>query len=288
MKIGIIGAGVVGTAVGQNLSEHGHEAIYFDTRAETVDALRAAGFQSFRPRDYGNSETSVTMICVPTPTVRTKTQLMAIRNAAKVVGAALKRRGAYHLVVIRSTVPPGTAREVVLPLLEAGSGKRAGVDFGLAVQPEYLRAATALPDERDPRLVLIGELDRHSGDVLESVYVKGSAPMVRCHLEEAEYQKYVHNSFNALKIAAFNEMRSISVQMGWDTEKIFEATVQSAEGLWNPRYGTRDLGPFAGACLPKDTEALLGWVSGHRLAMPILRAAVRCNQVRQAEATASR
>jgi nucleotide sugar dehydrogenase len=181
------------------------------------------------------------------------------------------------VAVIRSTVPPKTTREVVLPIIENVSGKKAGKDFGLCMQPEYLREVTANDDFERPWYVLIGEYDARSGETLEKIYRSFDAPIERCELEEAEFQKYVHNVFNAVKIAFFNEMRVIGNTEGWNSDMVFRATAESCEGIWNPLYGLRDFGPFDGACLPKDTRALLEWGDKNEFDLGILRAVVHEN-----------
>ena len=183
----------------------------------------------------------------------------------------------YHVAVIRSTVPPTTTRQVVLPIIEELSGKKVGKDFGLAMQPEYLREVTAEQDFARPWFVLIGEYDAKSGDTLEKIYRKFDAPISRVSLEEAEFQKYVHNVYNAVKIAFFNEMRIIAKHQGWDAQRVFNATAESCEGIWNPIYGLRDFGPFDGSCLPKDTRALLEWGDNNGYDLGVLRAVVAEN-----------
>lgn len=192
-------------------------------------------------------------------------------------GLRLANHNKYHVVVIRSTVPPGTTRGFVLPLIENVSGKKVGKDFGLVMQPEYLREATASEDFERPWFIFIGAYDKRSGDVVEKLYRPFDAPIERCSIEEAEMQKYVHNVYNAVKIAFFNEMRIAIKNKGWDAEKIFLATAQSCEGIWNPIYGLRDYGPFDGSCLPKDTWALLEWGARNKLNLGILRAVIEEN-----------
>jgi nucleotide sugar dehydrogenase len=181
------------------------------------------------------------------------------------------------VLVIRSTVPPLTTRDKVLPLVEKVSGKKAGKDFGLVMQPEYLRENTAKSDFERPWFVLIGELDKKSGAVIEKIYKPFNAPIEHCSIEEAEIQKYVHNVYNAVKIAFFNEMRIIINQKGWDANRVFLATAESCEGMWNTTYGLRDYGPFDGSCLPKDTRALIEWGEENGFDFGILRSVVEEN-----------
>ena len=113
--------------------------------------------------------------------------------------------------------------------------------------------------------------------MLEKIYQPFEAPTNRCSLDEAEFQKYVHNTYNAVKIAFFNEMRVVANKEGWDAGRVFTATAESSEGIWNPMYGLRDHGPFDGSCLPKDTRALLQWGDNNDHDLVILRSIIAAN-----------
>ena len=146
------------------------------------------------------------------------------------------------------------------------------------MNPEYLREVSAYEDILNPWMTLIGEYDKKSGDMLESVY-KGrfSAPLFRCKLKEAEMQKYVHNLFNAAKITYFNEMRQIAKRIGADADKVFKYTALSCEGMWNPNYGIKNRGPFDGSCLPKDTQAFLHWAQARGFDTSLLKTVINVN-----------
>jgi UDPglucose 6-dehydrogenase len=267
MKIAVVGSGFVGQATGRGLKKHGNEVLFIDVDEQKVNDLAGEGFEAHLADTYTKITTDVTMFCVPTPTKGGEIVLNYLKLAVKAFAERLKDHKDYHVVVVRSTVPPKTTREEVLPLIEKVSGKKAGKDFGLVMQPEYLREITASADFERPWFILIGQYDEKSGDLLEKVYRPFDAPIERCSLEEAEMQKYVHNVYNAVKIAFFNEMRLACKKEGWDADMIFRATAESCEGIWNPMYGLRDMGPFDGACLPKDSRALLQWgdSQGHKL-----------------------
>lgn len=274
MKIAVVGSGFVGEATGRGLAKHNNEIIFVDVVPERVEQLKADGLNAVLADDYKEITTDVTMFCVPTPTKGREIQLNYLKDAVEAFAKRLKNHEKYHVAVVRSTVPPKTTRELVLPLIEKVSGKKAGRDFGLCMQPEYLREATAKQDFARPWFILIGQLDEKSGDVLEKIYRSFDAPIERCGLEEAEFQKYVHNVYNAVKIAFFNEMRLVAKGEGWDADAIFRATAESCEGIWNPMYGLRDFGPFDGSCLPKDTRALLQWGDNNGYDLGILRAVI--------------
>ena len=143
---------------------------------------------------------------------------------------------------------------------------------------EYLSEKTAYDDALNPWVILIGEYDKKSGDMLEGVYKKFKSPIYRSSLEEAEFQKYVHNLFNSAKITFFNEMREIGKKSGLRMNKIFEITALSAEGMWNSSYGIRDLGPFSGNCLPKDTKAFYRFTRNSGADAPLLKTIIKINE----------
>lgn len=274
MKIAIIGSGFVGEATGRGFARHKNEVTFIDVDPKRVETLKEAGFEAHLAKDYTSITTDVTMFCVPTPTKAKRIQLKIMRDAVADFAKRLENHNKYHTVVIRSTVPPNTTREKILPLIEGISGKKAGKDFGLVMQPEYLREVSASADFERPWFILIGQYDKKSGDQIEKLYKPFNAPIERCTLEEAEIQKYVHNVYNAVKIAFFNEMRIAIKKKGWNADKIFQATAESSEGLWNPVYGLHDYGPFDGSCLPKDTRALLEWGDEQGFNFAILRSVV--------------
>ncbi|MBC7869129.1 UDP-glucose/GDP-mannose dehydrogenase family protein [Candidatus Saccharibacteria bacterium] len=277
MKITIVGSGFVGQASGKGLTRHNHQVTFLDVIPETVAELQAKGFTAYLPQDYKKLTTDITMFCVPTPTQGDKIQLQHLVTAVSQFAKRLKGHKDYHVAVVRSTVPPTTTRKILLPIIENISGKKVGQDFGLVMQPEYLREASAEQDFARPWFILIGEYDKRSGNILEKIYRKFDAPLQRVSLEEAEFQKYVHNVYNAFKIAFFNEMRIIANKEGWDASVVFHATAESCEGIWNPIYGMRDFGPFDGSCLPKDSRALLQWGDDHGYSLEILRSVISEN-----------
>lgn len=277
MNITVVGAGFVGKATGMGLAKHGNKVFFVDADEKRVKQLREEGLDAHTPQQYTAIKSDVSMFCVPTPTEKDKIQLHFLKNAITDFAELLKNHKKYHVVVARSTVPPLTCRGEVLPLIEKISGKKVGKDFGLVMQPEYLREATAEDDFARPWFVLVGGYDKKSSGLIEKLYQPFDAPIVQCSLEEAEFQKYVHNVFNAVKIAFFNEMRVIAKREGWDADTVFTSTAESCEGMWNPLYGTKDFGPFDGSCLPKDSRALLEWGDARKYNLGILRAVIQEN-----------
>lgn len=279
MKIAIIGSGAVGTATGKGLAKLGNDITFVDTSSEKIAALIYAGYDAVMTKDYLAITTDITMLCVATPTENGSIILDDLLRATKEFGARLKTHSKYHLLVVRSTVPPHTTRDILIPIIEKESGKKVGTDFGVVMQPEYLRTNTADDDFSRPWFILIGELDARSGNALEKVYNKLDVPIERVTIEEAEFQKHVHNAFNAVKIAFFNEMRIIAQHEKWDATAIFHATAESAEGIWNPLYGLRDKGTFTNSLLMHDTQALVEWGKRRGYNLAILKSVINENKI---------
>lgn len=281
LKLIIVGPGVVGQAQGKAFALHGYDTSFIGGNSEKTERLKKEGYKAYSREDLfdGSYDYDVSFLTVPTPTVNRQIKLGAIKNASADLGKRLKARKnqKYHLVVVKSTVPPGTTEELVIKNVEESSGLKAGKDFGVCMNPEYLREATALEDALKPWVILIGELDQRSGDILAQIYSKFDCPLYRCSLKEAEMQKYVHNLYNATKITFFNEMREVAEQIGISPNEIFEVTEISAEGMWNPKYGTKDYGPFNGSCLPKDTQAFYEWASKKGIDVSLLEKVIHVN-----------
>lgn len=277
IKITIIGSGVVGQATGKGFTDKGFEVEFVDVNPKIVQSLKEEGYTSYLSGEKNRLDTDISFLTVPTPSVDGEIDLVYLKQAAKDLGKRLANLKNYHLVVVRSTVVPGTTEGVVLKLLEKYSGKKTGKDFGLCMNPEYLREASSVSDFANPWIVVFGQYDKRSGDLLEKVYARFNAPIHRISIKEAEIQKYVHNLFNAVKISFFNEIRRIGKALELDMETVFSLTTKSCEGIWNHTYGTKDSGPFSGSCLPKDTEAFLAWSTKQGLAARLLGAAIEVN-----------
>jgi UDPglucose 6-dehydrogenase len=290
-SIFIVGSGLVGQAMGKGLAAKGFDVTFIDIDPAVVSRLRREGYRAFEVYELPKLDADVLMVSVPTyPLNRAENGLDFIKAASTSIGSWLSRITKYCLVAVRSTVLPGTTEEVIIPSLERFSGKSAGRDFGICVNPDYLRERCAEEDFLNPWSVVIGELDKNSGDLLQEVYYWVSCPIYRMPVKEAEIQKFVHNLFNATKISFFNEMRLVCQQIGLDCERIFPLVAQSAEAIWNPLYGTRDLGPFGGSCLPKDTFAFLSWAKEQDIETPLVQAVLKVNEAakKRLESTVSK
>ncbi len=285
MRIWIVGSGVVGQATGRGLLAHGQVVTFVDIDPRKIEQLAAEGLTAVRPTEARRltQPADLIMLSVPTPTVAGAIDTGSLEAAAVEVGRWMKATDHYQTVVVRSTVLPGTTEEIVQPLLERYSQKKAGRDFGVCMNPEYLREKTAAQDFAKPWIVIIGQYDERAGDMVAEVYDSFSCPKYRLTIREAEFQKYVHNIFNAVKIVFFNEFRQIGQRAWIDAEAVFPLVAKSAEGLWRPEYGIRNFGPFDGMCLPKDTQAFLYWAETRGWDMPVLRAAIKFNNQHLAE-----
>ena len=282
-KIMIVGSGVVGQATGKGLIKKGHEVVFVDISVETVRRLSQEGFEARLPDELGDIAAEISMFCVSTPPKGDgSVNLDYITTAIANHGEWLKRKkrereDAWHLVVIRSTVPPGTTRKVLLPLLEKYSGLMASKDFGVCMQPEFLRAKSSEEDFLHPWVMVIGEYDQCSGDTLERIYTDFGNKIFRVELETAEFVKYVHNCFNATKISFSNEIWLLGRKLGLDANLALEIAVHTAEGHWNPAYGTVGGQPYGGSCLPKDTKGLEAFAKENGISMPLLSAVISVN-----------
>jgi UDPglucose 6-dehydrogenase len=218
------------------------------------------------------------MLAVPTPSVDGQIVLDYIEAAALDVGRGLAKAEHFVAVVVRSTVPPTTTEDRVTPILARASGKQVGVDFGVAMNPEFLRQVTSEQDFARPWITVLGTSDRRTAELLDALYRPFGALIVNCTPTEAETIKYVNNAYNAVKISYFNEVHAICEQLGIDSNLVGSAVARSAESMWNPLYGTRGGVPYGGACLPKDTTAFLQFVRAQGLDHLMLEATIEVNQ----------
>lgn len=278
-KIVIVGSGFVGKAAGKGFLELGHDVSFVDINNIVIEQLNKEGLVSCNFEAQCATGGDLYMVNVLTPNYNDHIDFRFIESAMVSLGEILKRSTNWPLIVIRSTVPPGATRERFLPILEQYSGKQAGKDFGIAMNPEFLREVTAEKDFKHPWIIVIGSDDPRSASFLEQLYQPFDAPIHLVSIKEAEMMKYVHNLYNAAKISFFNEMRMIAETAGVDADTIFPLVVKSAEASWNHTYGIKNMGPYDGSCLPKDTRAFLTWASQqHQKKLPLLHAVIKVNE----------
>jgi UDPglucose 6-dehydrogenase len=259
MKIAIIGSGVVGIAQGLGCLQLGHEIIFYDPRQERLDIVAKQGFRVTDSIEYAIGMTDLCFVCVPTP-YKDGIDLSAVHDVSKKISSILVKCDKYYTVVIKSTVIPGTTETVVKPYFTERK-----LDFGLCMNPEFLTeiATTWTDDTRFKRdfwskdRIVIGEMDKKSGDTLEELYKPVGAPIFRVDLKTAELCKYAANVMLATKISYWNEMFLLCNDVGIDCKKVAEITALDPR---IGRYGTVFGKAFSGTCLPKDIAAFNNFV----------------------------
>jgi UDPglucose 6-dehydrogenase len=275
MKISVIGSGYVGSVTAACFAEVGHEIVCVDIDEKKVEQINAgippiyeeglgdllrkyAGKKLIATIDYGFAvrETDISFICVGTPSAEDgNIDLSIVRAAATNIGEALVKKKGYHVVVVKSTVVPETTEKFVLPVLEEASGKTAGKDFGVAMNPEFLREGKAVHDFMHPDKIVIGAIDRKSGDLISELYRKFECEVTRTNPATAEMIKYANNSLLATKISFANEIGNICKKLGIDTYEVMAAV--GKDFRISPRFLNSGAG-FGGSCFPKDVKALIG------------------------------
>src|SRR5258708_11084648 len=298
MKISVCGLGYVGTVSAACLAGEGNEVIGVDPQPLKV-ALINAGKSPIVERDIGPiieqqvaagrltatsdvalavRQADLYLVCVGTPSrANGDIELRYVRHVCEQIGAALRNHQGAPVIAIRSTLLPGTMREVVIPTLEAQSGKRAGVEFGVCINPEFLREGTAVHDYHHPPKTVIGELNRASGDLLASLYSRMPGPLVRTDIQTAEMVKYADNVWHALKVGFANEIGNLCKAVEVDAHKVMEIFCQDHKLNLSPYYLKPGFA-FGGSCLPKDVRALLYKAKTLDVSVPILSAILPSNQ----------
>jgi UDPglucose 6-dehydrogenase len=279
-RIFIVGSGVVGSATGRGLVAAGHTVTFVDIAPARLAELAAEGLDARPALDLAGEPESFVFLTLPTPNRGRSYDLTPLRQGAEDVGRALKQADARHVVVVRSTVPPGTTEDVVRPAIEQASGLTEGVGFSLAANPEFLRAASADDDFRWPWMTVVGARSRRVGERLRDLLAPfGGELRVFDDPATAELVKCAHNIYNASKISFWNEMWLVCRRLGLDHDAVASTVAHSAEGSFNREYGIRGGAPYGGECLPKDTLGFLGFAAGIGVRMPVLEAVTEVNDV---------
>jgi len=299
LRVSVFGLGYVGTVSAACLAQDGHEVTGVDPVQTKVDLINsgrspivevqigeivAANVANRRLRATMDAAEAIrgsdlSFVCVGTPSQSNgNLDLRYIRRICEQIGAALKEKAARHVVVIRSTILPGTMNNIVVPVLEESSGKKAGADFGLCHNPEFLREGSAVKDFNAPPKTVIGELDAASGDLLIELYKKLDAPLIRTSLEVAEMVKYVDNSWHALKIGFANEIGSLCKANGVDSHEVMKIFCEDRKLNISTAYLQPGFA-FGGSCLPKDLRALSYQAKTRDLELPILTSILPSNEV---------
>ena len=299
MKVSIFGLGYVGAVSAGCLANEGHQVTGVDPFQTKVDIInggrspiieaeiseiiaenvKAGRLGATTDHIKAIQETELSFVCVGTPSqANGNLDFTFIRRVCEQIGQALKTKAARHTVVIRSTILPGTMRNIVLPVLEEFSGKKAGRDFGVCNNPEFLREGSAVKDFKAPPKTVIGEIDKSSGDVLASLYEKMDAPLIRTDMETAEMVKYVDNSWHALKVGFANEIGNLAKAFNIDAHAVMNIFKQDKKLNISPSYLTPGFA-FGGSCLPKDLRALAYQAKTHDLQLPIMNSILPSNEM---------
>jgi len=299
VRVSIFGLGYVGTVSAGCIASEGHEVIGVDLVPTKVDLINR-GQSPIIEKDIGEiiatetkrgklratsevaaaiDATDLSFVCVGTPSQPNgNLDLRYIRRICEQIGGALKRKSSRHVVVIRSTVLPGTMRGIIIPILEEFSTKKAGVDFGVGNNPEFLREGSAVKDFRSPPKTVIGELDGSCGEILTELYSGIDAPLIKTDLETAEMIKYVDNSWHALKIGFANEIGNLCKSFGIDSHKVMDIFCQDRKLNISSSYLTPGFA-FGGSCLPKDLRAISHQAKMRDLQLPILTSILPSNEI---------
>ncbi len=276
MNLSIFGLGYVGCVSGACLAEIGHKVVGVDHNKtkvnminqgrspiieKEIDEIIKKVVKSKRFIATSNwykavDETDLALVCVGTPySPNGNINLNFIKIVSKHIGTALRNKKNYFVVVVRSTVLPKTVEKTVIPLLEKYSGKSVGIDFGVCMNPEFLREGSSVHDFYHPPKIVIGEYDKRSGDVVVELYKQIDVPLIRTQIKIAEMIKYADNSFHALKVTFANEIGNICKELTIDSHKVMDIFCIDDKLNLSPYYLKPGFA-FGGSCLPKDLRAI--------------------------------
>ena len=309
MNVSVVGTGYVGLVSGACLAEKGHQVTCVDidqTKVDTINAgippIHERGLRAILDKNVGRTlrattdlqdavmNSEISLIAVGTPFDGQEIDLRFIREVARQIGEVLRDKDAYHVVVVKSTVVPGTTDEVVTPILEEASGKKAGVDFGVGMNPEFLREGEAVTDFMNPDRIVLGGMDGRSQDALAELYsVFAGVDKLRTNNKTAEMIKYTANSLLATMISFSNEIGNlcaslggidvVDVMKGVHLDKRLSPILEDGTRI-TPAFTTYlEAGcGFGGSCFPKDVKALIAHGDKAGSPMRLLDAAIEVNE----------
>ena len=298
MRISVFGLGYVGAVSAGCLAARGHEVLGVDSNPTKVELVGRGETPVLEPgladlladthtrgllrsTDDGAQavhETDVSLVCVGTPSAANGSlDTEALERVLETIGGALPMVEHRHTVVIRSTTLPGTCDSLVVPALEHASGLDAGSDFGVAVNPEFLREGSSVADFNDPGKIVIGEVDPSSGDAVASMYDGVPGTVFRVQPRVAEMAKYTDNAFHALKITFANEIGAACRAFGIDSHELMHIMCSDTKLNISAAYLTPGFA-FGGSCLPKDLRALLYATRHEDVELPLLESILPSNE----------
>jgi GDP-mannose 6-dehydrogenase len=295
----VFGLGYVGSVSAASFAADGHRVIGVDVNADKVASLNegrspivekglddlirnataSGALRATTSTDEAVHATELSLLCVGTPSRKNGSlDLTYLERVCEQIGAALAHKDTYHVVVVRSTVLPGTTHDVVIPTLERASGKKYGTGFGVTVNPEFLREGTAIHDFRHPPLTLVGHNYKTDAAPTEALYARVDAPLVNTSIRTAEMIKYSSNTWHALKVCFANEIGNLCKRLDIDSHEVMDIFCRD-EKLNLSSYYMKPGFAFGGSCLPKDVRALQYRAKEVDLDMPVIQAILGSNQL---------
>ncbi len=299
MNVSVFGLGYVGSVSAASFAADGHTVVGVDIDPDKVASLNEGrspivekGLDEIIRDNTANGRlrattitkdavdgTDLSLLCVGTPSRRNGSlDLTYLERVCEQIGTALADKEAYHVVVVRSTVLPGTTNDVVIPALERSSGKTYGTGFGVTVNPEFLREGTAIHDFRSPPMTLVGHNFASDAQATAALYTRVDAPMVNTSIRTAEMIKYASNTWHALKVCFANEVGNLCKRLDIDSHEVMDIFCRD-EKLNLSSYYLKPGFAFGGSCLPKDVRAMQYRAKELDLDMPVIRSILGSNQL---------
>lgn len=294
MRISVIGTGYVGSVTGACLAEMGHDITFVGRDRKKLDLIQSGKSSIYEPgledlltknrkkisvtTDLPDAvaHSDITFICVGTPPKKDgSSDLSQIKEVSRTIGKTLRSLDWFHVIVTKSTVIPGTNENIIIPLLEKESKKKAYTDFGIASNPEFLKEGTAVDDFFHTDRVVIGTNDPKTKKVLESLYRPLNAPIFSTTLRTSEMIKYASNAFLATKISFANEIGNICKEQGIDSYEVFKGV--GLDARISPHFFRSGIG-FGGSCFPKDVKALIAHAKSKKVPSRILASVMALNE----------
>ncbi len=298
MKLSIYGLGYVGCVSAACFASRGHQVLGIDVSPVKLEMLRSGQAPIVEPEigeltaavvkagrltvtdqaARGVTETDLSLICVGTPSAPNgELDLGFVLKVCFDIGQAIRDKKTPHIVVLRSTLLPGSIQGSILPLLERSSGKSEGEGFHLVINPEFLREGTSVQDFHKPPKTVIGAFSEEAGDTVAALYEGIEAPLIRTTPEVAEMVKYADNLYHATKIVFANEIGRLCKSLGLDSHAVMNIFLQDTKLNVSPAYLKPGFA-FGGSCLPKDIRAMLYFGKKHDVETPLLASLIQSNR----------
>ncbi|MBA3357511.1 MAG: UDP-glucose/GDP-mannose dehydrogenase family protein [Pyrinomonadaceae bacterium] len=299
MKLSVFGLGYVGCVSAACFAKAGHQVVGVDVNPVKVDivnegrspivesginelieqTVRTGNLRATTNSAEGVCDSEISLVCVGTPSKPNGSlDITYVSRVCEEIGSAVRAKTEHHVVVMRSTMLPGTIENVVVPALEGSSGKKAGRDFGVCVNPEFLREGTSLKDFYAPPFTLIGADDEDVAGSVRRLYAGINAPLYVTSVRAAEMVKYACNCFHALKVSFANEIGNICKGLNIDSHEVMEVFCQDTKLNLSPYYLKPGFA-FGGSCLPKDLRAINYKAKELDVDVPVLSSILKSNRL---------